>query len=578
MAYDSDRRVTVLFGGDSTGSSRLNDTWEYDGTSWCQINPSQAPPGRTNIRRALVYDSVRHKLVLFGGLGNGYLDDTWEFDGANWQLANLALRPSGRDALAMAFDSRRGVTVLFGGYSPSGILGDTWEYDGAWRLANPPQTPGRRWHHALAYDSRRGVIVMYGGRDAGGILPTETWEYDGTTWQQRFPAQSPPAREQHGMAFDSARGVVVLFGGLISDDPANYGRLNDTWEYDGVTWRQVSTSQSPAARCCFPMIYDSQRNKTVLFGGGYWSNWNLTVFDDTWEYTAQPASNLITAARAGTRPIIDGNLVEWKALAQTSLNKDTAGTIVGQTPSYADLSAGLRTAWTPDRLYFTAGITDDVLVGHDSPQIWGDDILELAIRAGGATHQFSLAVDGRTTDNGNPITSLTVATRTVPGGWTLEVAIPAAALGLTQLKADQQYPFTFGLWDDDLRTYPGQTHMIWRGTSTNAYQPAWGTLSLSSTVYDFPQGATQTPTATATALATPSRTPTATPTVTSTAAPTQTPTTTPTSTATATVTATPTAAPTATDTPTATATASRTPTATHTPMPLPRLNLPLLLR
>ena len=83
-------------------------------------------------------------------------------------------------------------------------------------------------------------------------------------------------------------------------------------------------------------------------------------------------------------------------------------------------------------------------------------------------------MDGRVTDNGNPISSLTVVTRTVPGGWTLEVAIPASALGLPGFAADQQYPFTFGLWDDDLLTYPGQTHMIWRGDSTYTYQAATG--------------------------------------------------------------------------------------------------------
>ena len=51
MAYDSDRRVTVLFGGDSTGYSRLNDTWEFDGTTWRELNPNQSPSGRTNIRQ-----------------------------------------------------------------------------------------------------------------------------------------------------------------------------------------------------------------------------------------------------------------------------------------------------------------------------------------------------------------------------------------------------------------------------------------------------------------------------------------------------------------------------------------------
>ena len=161
-------------------------------------------------------------------------------------------------------------------------------------------------------------------------------------------------------------------------------------------------------------------------------------------------------------------------------------------------------------------------------------------------------------------------THTVAGGWTLEVAIPAAALGLTTLAAGQSYPFTFGLWDDDLFTYPGQTHMIWQGVSTSTYAADWGTLALSGTVYDFPQPATPTPTATATATATPTETPTATTSPTPTATPT------PTDTPTATPTATPTDTPTAT--PTATTAPSATPTATETPRYQPLTWLPLILR
>ena len=204
------------------------------------------------------------------------------------------------------------------------------------------------------------------------------------------------------------------------------------------------------------------------------------------EFAPVGPTKTVTALQTVGRPTVDGNLTEWQALSQARLDKDTASFIEGAVPSQADLSAGLRTAWAPDRLYFAANISDDVLVGNDSSQIWGDDVLELGVRVGNVTHQFTLALDGRTADNGNPISSLTYVTRTVPGGWTLEVAIPATALGLSALAANQTYPFTFGLWDDDLRTYPGQTHMLWQGTSTNTYQPAWGTLSLSSTIYDFP--------------------------------------------------------------------------------------------
>ena len=148
------------------------------------------------------------------------------------------------------------------------------------------------------------------------------------------------------------------------------------------------------------------------------------------------------------------------------------------------------------------------------------------------------------------------------GGWTLETVIPAWVLGLDALVAGQEYPFTFALWDDDTRGFPAQTHMIWQGTDTGAYQPAWGTLQLSSTVYDFPTGATQTPTATPMASATPSRTPTATATITQTATPTATPT------ATATPSPTPTRTATETATSSATPTASATPSPTLTPTPI----------
>ena len=285
--------------------------------------------------------------------------------------------------------------------------------------------------------------------------------------------------------------------------------------------------------------------------------------------TVNPTAQVAIAPLAGARPIVDGKLDEWAGLSQTLLNRDNASHIIGSAPTAADLSAGLRAAWAPEALYFAAAITDDVLVGNNSTQIWGDDVIELAIRVPqtGQTHQFTLCVDGRQAENSTPISSLTAVTRTIPGGWAVEVAIPPTALGLSAFAADQEYPFTFALWDDDLRTYPGQTHMFWQSDTVNVYKPDWGALRLSGTVYDFPRTGTVTPTPTATA--TPSRT--ATPTETPTAPPTATRTPTPpeTSTPTATATAQPptgTPSPTVTMTPTTTATASaQPPTATPSP-------------
>src|ERR1035441_6585189 len=47
------------------------------------------------------------------------------------QRSPLAPSPSAREHHAMAYDSVRGRTVLFGGYDGSSYLGDTWEWNGA---------------------------------------------------------------------------------------------------------------------------------------------------------------------------------------------------------------------------------------------------------------------------------------------------------------------------------------------------------------------------------------------------------------------------------------------------------------
>jgi hypothetical protein len=74
MAYDSQRHVTVLFGG-YNGSAGLQDTWEWDGTTWT-MGTQVAPPPRVDA--AMSYDSQREVMVLFGGTGS--TGGTWELE------------------------------------------------------------------------------------------------------------------------------------------------------------------------------------------------------------------------------------------------------------------------------------------------------------------------------------------------------------------------------------------------------------------------------------------------------------------------------------------------------------------
>jgi hypothetical protein len=81
MAYDAARREVVRFGGSANGttSGTLGDTWTWNGTTWTQKLPAASPSPRSN--PGLAYDTFRGVVVLFGGANTGYLSDTWEWNG-----------------------------------------------------------------------------------------------------------------------------------------------------------------------------------------------------------------------------------------------------------------------------------------------------------------------------------------------------------------------------------------------------------------------------------------------------------------------------------------------------------------
>jgi len=242
--------------------------WEYR----TKLNTASPSPRSSH---AMAYDSLRKVTVLFGGPYGYYNNgDTWEWNGTTW-TQRPTTGPSPRYAHAMAYDSARHVTVLFGGYDGS-FKGDTWEWDGATWTQRSTTGPSPRYAHAMAYDSARHVTVLFGGLDDSSIIDgsDDTWEWNGTTWTPRNTT-GPSARHGHRMAYDSVRRVTVLFGGRYP--PYFY---DDTWEWNGTTWTpRIATAPSP--RNSHAMAFDSARGVTVLFGG--WAG--SYFFDgDTWEW------------------------------------------------------------------------------------------------------------------------------------------------------------------------------------------------------------------------------------------------------------------------------------------------------
>jgi hypothetical protein len=136
----------------------------------------------------------------------------------------------------------------------------------------------------MAYDSQRGRTVLFGGQVPGtpwGGGPGETWEWDGNNWSL-VSSTGPLYRYEHAMAYDSSHALMVMFGG----DYVNYNRyyLNDTWAWNGrtSTWTFAGSTVSPA-RSNHAMVFDSQRQLTVVYGGHHYDGSNYVALDDTWE-------------------------------------------------------------------------------------------------------------------------------------------------------------------------------------------------------------------------------------------------------------------------------------------------------
>lgn len=273
MTYDATRQVMVLFGGlRALGGPRLGDTWEASAGAWTMKGSPAAPGPRSYA--ALAYDSVRQKTVMFGGAA---ADETWEWDGTGWTSFTPAPTPPQRYAGVLAYDATRRVTLLFGGYDfTNTLLVDTWAWDGAtWTQAadGPPLV-----YPSMAFDTQRGRAVLLGGG--------QTWEWDGAAWSR---VASGPGSPFTAMAYDEARGRTVIFGGQ--------GGSNETREWDGATWTLAAPAASPSPRYAAAMAYDALRRRVVLYGGDQ----GIAGTSDTWEWDGTSWLQRAPLATAGVK-------------------------------------------------------------------------------------------------------------------------------------------------------------------------------------------------------------------------------------------------------------------------------------
>ena len=241
LAFDSRRGRVLSFGGISNRRA-ISDVRVLEKDAWTTLGQHSDMPAA---EAGFVYDSRRDRFVAFGGtLGDGSAyGDTWEFAGSTWTKV-ATQSPPARQGHAMVFDERRGRTVIFGGTGPykedqrPPRLGDVWEFDGRrWSAREFANGPGPRTSPGATYDSKRGVTLIFGGVDGSGFLG-DLWAWTGAEWRKLAGASSagPVPRAMGQLAYDQRRDRVVLFGGRKGWPD---GDLNDTWEWDGATWRRI---------------------------------------------------------------------------------------------------------------------------------------------------------------------------------------------------------------------------------------------------------------------------------------------------------------------------------------------------
>lgn len=141
LAWDPASQKVVMARSESypalIGSTWMNlpivRFYEWSGYGW-NIRIPSVSPGNMG---AMATDTLRQRIVLLDGdypgsqtMGGNQPHHTWTFGSGVATQLSTQVAPVARVYTAMAFDSQRGVIVLFGGTAGAlGTLADTWEFD-----------------------------------------------------------------------------------------------------------------------------------------------------------------------------------------------------------------------------------------------------------------------------------------------------------------------------------------------------------------------------------------------------------------------------------------------------------------
>ncbi len=176
--------------------------------------------------------------------------------------------------------------------------------------------PSPRYAPRMAFDENSGIGILFGGRGsddpATGLVhgSNETWAWVLNQWVQQFPEVTPPARSEHAMVYDSKRDRIIMFGGRkeASVVRQRFGVLGDTWAWQNGEWIDLAPGTTPPARYFPGLAYDRDRDRVILFGGYDFVQQDKSVtlrsLTDTWEYDGDNWQKVNDNGPAVAKPLL----------------------------------------------------------------------------------------------------------------------------------------------------------------------------------------------------------------------------------------------------------------------------------
>jgi hypothetical protein len=222
--YDPIRDRMVVFGG--MNPTRYNDVWELtlgDNPAWSMISAAGTPPS-ARWAHCSIYDPVSDRMIAFAGYDGAYRNDLWGLSlggTPTWSPIGASGTPpiNGNQRTAV-YDPFRDRMIVFGG----GILGGSQftsalglAEDPAWTLLTTAPLQIARYSHAAIFDPDGDRMLVYGGQNG----PTdETWAltFTGVVAAPPLPVPAAQARVER-VTPNPSRGSVVFELGLAPGEP-----------------------------------------------------------------------------------------------------------------------------------------------------------------------------------------------------------------------------------------------------------------------------------------------------------------------------------------------------------------------